>query len=325
MTRRTTFLTARLLAVVVPVAASELPAGAFGDRAALKAAVDLWMADAGAAQATHGSIPGWDTSRVDDMSGCCYEGSKGCPSSCSGLFPSTFNEAIGGWDTSKVTNMQYTFGVAEAFNSELVWDTSKVTTMKGTFYGATAFNSQLTWDTSKVASIYGTFAYAEAFNSELPWDTSKVTKMESTFAYAEAFNSELAWDTSAVTNMFWTFYSAKAFNQALAWDTSAVTAMSNTFFYAEAFNQPSLSHWDVAAVESFEQIFYGSALASDLCSQQLVGTAWADVAAFVSATSDWSGGTHASWVGVVGCPPSAPSPPSTPPWARRRRSARRRR
>ena len=60
----------RLLLVGVPAAASELPAGAFGDRAALKAAVDAWVADPAAAEATHGSISGWDTSRVDDMSGC---------------------------------------------------------------------------------------------------------------------------------------------------------------------------------------------------------------------------------------------------------------
>ena len=33
-----------LAVVVVPAAASELPAGAFGDRAALKAAVDEWVA-----------------------------------------------------------------------------------------------------------------------------------------------------------------------------------------------------------------------------------------------------------------------------------------
>ena len=52
----------RLLVVVgVPAAASELPAGAFGDRAALKAAVDAWVADPATAEATHGSISGWDT------------------------------------------------------------------------------------------------------------------------------------------------------------------------------------------------------------------------------------------------------------------------
>ena len=63
----------RLLLVGVPAAASELPAGAFGGRAELQAAVGEWVADPAAAEATHGSISGWDTSRVDDMSGCCGE------------------------------------------------------------------------------------------------------------------------------------------------------------------------------------------------------------------------------------------------------------
>ena len=103
----------RLLLVVVPAAASELPAGAFGDRAALQAAVDAWVADPAAAEATHGSISGWDTSRVDDLSELFGE-------------KSAFNEAIGGWDTSKVTTMRSTFVEADAFNQPLAWDTGKV-------------------------------------------------------------------------------------------------------------------------------------------------------------------------------------------------------
>ena len=117
-----------LVMVVVPAAASELPAGAFGDRSGLRAAVSAWVADAGSAEATHGSIAGWDTSRVDDMSYLFVD-------------ESTFNAAIGGWDTSQVTSMQSTFSGAKAFNSELAWDTSSVTTMANTFRGADAFNS----------------------------------------------------------------------------------------------------------------------------------------------------------------------------------------
>ena len=91
--RRTIGSVWRLLTVVVPAAASELPAGAFGDRAALKAAVDAWVADAGSAEVTHGSIAGWDTSRVDDFVGLFWA-------------KSTFNAAIGDWDTSSVTTME---------------------------------------------------------------------------------------------------------------------------------------------------------------------------------------------------------------------------
>ena len=86
----------RLLLVGVPAAANELPAGAFGDGAALKAAVDAWVADQGTAEATHGSISGWDTSRVDDLTDLF-------------LSKTTFNAAIGGWDTSSVTTMKWTF------------------------------------------------------------------------------------------------------------------------------------------------------------------------------------------------------------------------
>ena len=81
----------RLLLVGV-AAASGLPAGAFGDRAALKAAVDAWVADPDVVEATYGSISGWDTSRVDDMFDVFRD-------------KITFNAAIGGWDTSQVTSM----------------------------------------------------------------------------------------------------------------------------------------------------------------------------------------------------------------------------
>ena len=55
----------RLLLVGVPAAATELPAGAFGDRAALKAAVDAWVADPAAAEATHGPTAGWDHQKIN--------------------------------------------------------------------------------------------------------------------------------------------------------------------------------------------------------------------------------------------------------------------
>ena len=219
----------RLLLVGVPAAATELPAGAFGDRAALKAAVDAWVADTAAAEATHGSISGWDTSRVDDMSGCCNEGSKGCPSSCSALFPCTFNEAIGGWDTSKVTTMDLTFDHAAGFNSELAWDTSSVTNMGYMFRYAVAFNRPLAWDTSSVTNMDATFISATAFNSQLVWDTSKVTTMLDTFGRANAFNRQLAWDTSSVTDMSYMFHEAEAFNQPLDWDVASVTSFGGMF------------------------------------------------------------------------------------------------
>ena len=71
-------------------------------RAALKAAVDQWIADKTAAEGTHGAISEWDVSRVDDLSEL--------------FVGTTFNDDIGAWDTSKVTDMYGTFNGANAFN-----------------------------------------------------------------------------------------------------------------------------------------------------------------------------------------------------------------
>ena len=72
----------------------------FESKVQLQAAVDEWVANRTAVEATHGAIAGWDVSRVDDMSQL-FAGTA--PS------PSPFNGAIGGWDTSSVTNMRETF------------------------------------------------------------------------------------------------------------------------------------------------------------------------------------------------------------------------
>ena len=55
----------RLLLVGVPAAATELPAGAFGDIAALQAAVDAWVADEAAAEAA----PAGPTASLCDSAG----------------------------------------------------------------------------------------------------------------------------------------------------------------------------------------------------------------------------------------------------------------
>ena len=144
----------RLLLVGVPAAASELPAGAFVDGGALYAAVDAWVADPAAAEATHGSISGWDTSRVDDMSG------SGSPD-WDGFFPSSFDAQIGGWDTSKVTDMGGTFYDAESFNQALDWDTSSVTKsgMSSMFH-----NTALESDECSKAKMWEAWNGVDAFN-----------------------------------------------------------------------------------------------------------------------------------------------------------------
>ena len=105
--------TAAAAAAAAAVAAAP-GAGEFNDKAALNAAVKEWAADASSAEAKHGHVSGWDTSRVTTM----YPILDGA---------ATFNGDISKWDTSQVTTMAKTFDNAAAFNSELAWDTSKVT------------------------------------------------------------------------------------------------------------------------------------------------------------------------------------------------------
>jgi hypothetical protein len=46
------------------------------------------------------------------------------------------------------------------------------------------------------------------------------------------------------------------------------------FYDADAFNQRDLVRWDVANVESFNQIFLQTALENDECSKLLMYGAW---------------------------------------------------
>ena len=71
----------------------------------------------------YGTMPNWDTSLVEDMSG--YDGGfQGFGGK------STFNGDISKWNTAKVTTMYYMFYSASAFNQDIgSWNTAKVTTM----------------------------------------------------------------------------------------------------------------------------------------------------------------------------------------------------
>ena len=72
----------------------------------------------------YGTMPNWDTSLVEDMSG--YTGSvfQGFGDK------STFNGDISKWNTEKVTNMYDMFYQASAFNQDIgSWNTAQVTDM----------------------------------------------------------------------------------------------------------------------------------------------------------------------------------------------------
>ena len=208
-------------------------AGVFGTRAALKTAVD----DFPTSESTHGSISGWDVSRVDDLSGCCYEGSKGCGDSCPGFFPVGFNGDVSAWDSSRVTTMDGTFATMgrrrlDPFNQPLAWDTSQVTTNVRRHVRRHVLQRAGAWDTSRSASRHclqpaarlgheqgdddvGTFYGRRRLQPALAGTRARFTP-------ASSFNQPLDWDTSKVTT-FWVF------NQQLVWDTSKVTNMDSTF------------------------------------------------------------------------------------------------
>lgn len=130
----------------LPPPPPSLPQGEFTSRGELKAAINEWVNDRTTA---HGPIAGWDTSRVEDMSGYC------AGYNCFGLFPPTFNGDIGGWDTSSLVELRGTFDGATAFDKPLGgWDTAKVAVLNYVFNGATAFNQPdlARWDVAAVTN-----------------------------------------------------------------------------------------------------------------------------------------------------------------------------
>ena len=135
----------------------------------------------------YGTMPNWDTSLVEDMSGWsgvdwAYQGFGG---------RSTFNGDISKWDTSQVTTMDVCF-------IELLRSTE----------------TSGSWNYA--SDDYGVDVYsASAFNQDIgSWNTAQVTTMNDMFYSASAFNQDIgSWNTAQVTDMEYMFYSASAFNQ----------------------------------------------------------------------------------------------------------------
>ena len=126
----------------------------------------------------YGTMPNWDTSSVEDMSGwtgSAFQGFGG---------KSTFNGDISKWDTGKVTTMYDMFYHASAFNQDIGnWNTEKVTNMEAMFVRASAFNQDIgSWNTAQVTDMRDMFYYASAFNQDIgSWNTEKVTDMDICF------------------------------------------------------------------------------------------------------------------------------------------------
>ncbi|CAL6376039.1 unnamed protein product [Bathycoccus prasinos] len=185
----------------------------------------------------YGTMPNWDTSLVEDMSG--YDVVKSVFQGFSQK--STFNGDISRWNTEKVTTMYYMFHSASAFNQDIGdWNTEKVTTMSWMFRAASAFNEDIgSWNTAQVTDMRSMFNAASAFNQDIgSWNTEKVNSMQWMFKEASAFNQDIGgWNTEKVTEMSFMFWSASAFNQDISsWTGSAATsAQTNMFLDASAF------------------------------------------------------------------------------------------
>jgi surface protein len=148
----------------------------------------------------YGTMPNWDTSLVEDMSGSA---GFGAPQGFSSK--STFNGDISKWNTEKVTAMNDMFEGASAFNQDIgSWDTEKVTDMRIMFRSASAFNHDIgSWNTEKVTDMYAMFYQASSFNQDIgSWNTAQVTDMRYMFRDASAFNQDIgSWNTAQVTDM----------------------------------------------------------------------------------------------------------------------------
>ena len=97
----------------------------------IRTAVNAWLSNPTAAEATYGHISTWETGGVTDMdhlfcgSSTDYSGAGYCNTAAA-----SFNEDISAWVTSGVTSMYKMFFYASAFNQNIgAWDTSGGTTM----------------------------------------------------------------------------------------------------------------------------------------------------------------------------------------------------
>ena len=224
----------------------------------------------------NGSMSGWQTGNVTDMSGMFYGATA-------------FNKPLN-WNTANVTNMSYMFYRATSFNQPLNWNTANVTNMANMFASDTSFNQPLNWNTANVTNMAGMFTGAAAFNQPIGnWNTGNVTNMSGMFYGATSFNQPIGnwntsnvtsmsymfakmgwsigqnmsfnqdisgWNTANVTDMSYMFYGATAFNKPLNWNTANVTSMGSMFQVATSFNQPL--NWNTANVINMSSMFAGA-------------------------------------------------------------------
>ena len=111
----------------------------------------------------YGTMPNWDVSLVEDMSGWTGSAYQGFGDK------SYFDGDISKWNTEKVTHMRSMFSSASAFNHDIgSWNTAQVTNMEYMFYYASAFNRDIFGWTGTSATTPQTnmFTGATAFQAK---------------------------------------------------------------------------------------------------------------------------------------------------------------
>ncbi|CAL6443634.1 unnamed protein product [Bathycoccus prasinos] len=111
----------------------------------------------------YGTMPNWDVSLVEDMSGWTGSAYQGFGDK------SYFDGDISKWNTEKVTYMRSMFSSASAFNHDIgSWNTAQVTNMEYMFYYASAFNRDIFGWTGTAATTPQTnmFTGATAFQAK---------------------------------------------------------------------------------------------------------------------------------------------------------------
>ncbi|BFP42072.1 hypothetical protein FGF1_29170 [Flavobacteriaceae bacterium GF1] len=114
------------------------------------------------------------------------------------------NTSFSGWNTSKVEDMTGLFNGASSFNVDIgSWDTGSVSSMASMFRNASAFDQDIgSWNTSQVTNMFSMFRFASVFNQDIgSWETSSVANKQWMFDDATAFDQNLGkWDLGKLTN-----------------------------------------------------------------------------------------------------------------------------
>ncbi|UOY07157.1 BspA family leucine-rich repeat surface protein [Muricauda sp. SCSIO 64092] len=114
------------------------------------------------------------------------------------------NTSFSGWNTSKVEDMTGLFNGASSFNADIgSWNTGSVSSMASMFRNASSFDQDIgSWNTGQVTNMFSMFRFASVFNQDIgSWETGSVANKQWMFDDATAFDQNLGkWDLGQLTN-----------------------------------------------------------------------------------------------------------------------------